>query len=195
MRSALLSHRRPAELRLGLVLGGVVDVGADVDVREGRHQIRQHERVGVVRVQEIAALLGEVGFLGALVDGEEQFFLEREEFVLAGVLMEGKLGFVERAAVHRVFQQAQQRLVARLAELGLEQQQARLPRSCRRPASAFASLTRRLHSMVCLRTSCSMPGLNLSYWWVETVAGPAMISGVRASSIRMESTSSTMAKT
>ena len=42
-----------------------------VDVGKLRHQIRQHEGVRLVRVQELAALLREIGLLGALVDGEE----------------------------------------------------------------------------------------------------------------------------
>ena len=40
-----------------------------------------------------------------------------------------------------------------------------------------------------------MAGLNsTNFWSIETTAGPEMMSGVRASSMRMESTSSTMAK-
>ena len=66
------------------------------------------------------------------------------------------------------------------------------PAPCRSPASAFslAWLAQSVHRLFCFRTSPSIEERYLSNWWVETVTGPEIISGVRASSIRMLSTSS-----
>ena len=114
------------KLRLGAFLGGLVEVRAHVEVGKSRHHVRQHERVRLVGVQEVAALFGEIGLGSTFVDGVKKFFLEREEFVLAGVAMEGKLRLVERAAVDRGFEQAQQRFVARLAQLDLVERGAGL---------------------------------------------------------------------
>ncbi len=63
------------------------------------------------------------------------------------------------------------------------------------PASiaALASAISFVHKSRCLRTMRSTDGLTNWYCSVEYGAGPEMISGVRASSIRIESTSSTMA--
>ena len=57
-----------------------------------------------------------------LVDGEEQLFLEREQFFLARVLVKRKLGFIDRPALVRIFHHSQQLFVARLAEFDLEHQ-------------------------------------------------------------------------
>ncbi len=54
----------------------------EIDVGEFADQIRKHERIGIVGVEEVAALLGEIGFVRFLVDGEEQLLLEREELFL-----------------------------------------------------------------------------------------------------------------
>ena len=62
-----------------------VSVGSRSISANSRDQIRQHEGVRIVRVQKVAALLGEIGFVRFLVDGEEQLFLEREQFFLARV--------------------------------------------------------------------------------------------------------------
>ena len=75
--------------------------GSMIDLGEFADQIRQHERVRIVRIEEIAALLGEIGFVRFLVDREEELLLEREELFLARVLVERELGFVDGAALFR----------------------------------------------------------------------------------------------
>ena len=87
------------------------------------------------------------------VDGEEELFLEREEFFLARVLVEGELRLVDRLALLRILHHAEKLLVARLAELHLEHQAGRRLRSRRFSKASFASLARRLQSMVCFCTS------------------------------------------
>ena len=62
--------------------------------------------------------------------------------------------------------------------------------SCRR-LSASARI--RFTSWPCVRTSRSTSGFISSYFWTLCSTGPEMMSGVRASSIRTESTSSMMA--
>ncbi len=89
MRSAWLIALA-LQTRLRLLLGGVVDVRANVDFRECRHQVGQHERFRFVGVEEVAALFGKVSFLRTLVDREEQLFLQSEKFLLARVGMEGQ---------------------------------------------------------------------------------------------------------
>ena len=63
-------------------------------------------------------------FVRFLVDGEEQFFLQREELFFARVLVELQLGLVDRPALLRILHHAEERFVARLAELHLEQSEA-----------------------------------------------------------------------
>ena len=67
-------------------------------------------------------------FLRFLVDGEEQLFLEREEFFLARVLVELQFGLVDRAALVRILHHAEELFVARLTELDLEHERGRLLR-------------------------------------------------------------------
>ena len=47
-----------------------------------RGQVGQNEGVGVVRAEVGATLLGEVGLVGFLLDGEEEFLLLGVEFFL-----------------------------------------------------------------------------------------------------------------
>ena len=59
----------------------------------------------------------------------------------------------------------------------------------------FAAAISSLHCWVWMRTMPATSGFIAVYCpLVETVAGPEMMSGVRASSMRIESTSSTIAK-
>ena len=55
------------------------------------------------------------------------------------------------------------------------------------------SLSQSLTIFICCRTTRSTRGFSSANWWVDLSTAPQMISGVRASSIRTESTSSTMA--
>ena len=59
----------------------------EIDLGELADQIRKHERVRIVRIQEAAALFREIGFVRFFVDGEEKLFLQREELFLARVLV------------------------------------------------------------------------------------------------------------
>ena len=61
-------------------------------------------------------------------------------------------------------------------------------------SSCFASAARLLQSSVWRFTRRSTSGLYLSNWCDDWVDGPEMISGVRASSMRIESTSSMIAR-
>ena len=65
----------------------VGEQAVQIDVGEFADQIRKHEGIRIVRVEEVAALLREIGFVRFLVDGEEQLFLEREEFFFPRVLV------------------------------------------------------------------------------------------------------------
>ncbi len=165
---------------------------------EGRREVRQHERVGVVRVEEVAALLGQVGLVALLVDGEEQLLLQLEELALAACPGKTTARPCRAACGDSPGPPAARssRLLLRLAQLHLEEQQAGRRRRFARRRSAFLASRRPAGCTAgsALRTSCSTSGLKRSNWCVETVAGPLMMSGVRASSIRIESTSSTMAK-
>ena len=120
----------------------VVGEGAvEIDVGEFADQIREDEGIGIVRIQEGAALLGEIGLVRFLVHGEEEFFLEGEEFLLARVLEKRELGFVDRPALFRVFHHAQELLVARLAELHLEHEDTGIQTLGRVTHVRFSDLT------------------------------------------------------
>src|SRR5436309_7331742 len=95
-----------------------IDLGKLVD------QIRKHKRIRIVWIKKIAALLGQIGFIRFLVDREEEFFLEREQLLLAGVLIKGKLRFIYRAALVGIFHHAQELFVARLPEFHFEHEPA-----------------------------------------------------------------------
>src|ERR1700730_251145 len=74
-----------------------------IDLGELADQIRQYECVWIIWIEEAAPLLGKIGFVRFLIDGEEQFFLEREQFFLARILVKRKLGFIDGAALVRIF--------------------------------------------------------------------------------------------
>src|SRR5205823_12976259 len=86
-------------LRLFLVLLFLGQRRIEVDLGELVDQIRKHKRIRIVRIKKIAALLGQISLVRFLVDREEQFFLEREQLLLAGVLIKGKLRLIYRAAL------------------------------------------------------------------------------------------------
>ena len=122
LRVAVLLPRR-----LLLRLFGIGEIRLVIDVGELREQIRQHKGVGIVGIEKVAALLGQVGIVLALLDREEQLFLEIEECCLAvGVLVKLELGLVDQLAQLGIFHHARETFVARLAELQLEQRRARL---------------------------------------------------------------------
>src|SRR2546430_1738089 len=111
-------------LRFFLVLPIVGQIWIEIDLSEFTNQIRQHEGVGIVRVEKNAALLGEIGFIRFLVDRKKQFLLKLEQFLLARVLEERKLGFIDGTALVGIFHQAQKLFVARLAQFHFEHETA-----------------------------------------------------------------------
>ncbi len=113
-----------AVLLCGGFLGGLLGIGergVGLDVRELREEIGEDEGVRVIGVQETPAHLGEVGLLLLLFDGEVEFFLQRHERVLGGILVERELGLVGEAAQLGILHGAEEALVAGLAELHLEE--------------------------------------------------------------------------
>src|SRR6266513_2762952 len=111
-------------LRLFLVFLLLGQRRIEVDLGEFVDQIREHKRIRIVRINKIAALLGQISFVRFLVDRKEEFFLERKQLFLAGVLIKGKLRFIYRAALVGIFHHAQELLVARLPELHFEHEPA-----------------------------------------------------------------------
>ena len=87
-----------------------------VNLGELRHEIGQHESVGVIWAHESAALIGEIGFVSAFVDGEIKGFLQFKKLLFVRVCGEKQFTLIERAAAFRVLHGAHEPLVARLAE-------------------------------------------------------------------------------
>jgi hypothetical protein len=84
----------------------------------------KHERIRIVGIDVIAALLREIGFVAFLVHRVEQFFLLAIEIHLLLILVEFEFGAVHDDAVLGVFQNFEQRFGTRLAGFHAEQQQA-----------------------------------------------------------------------
>ena len=76
-----------------------------------------------------------------LVHREEEFFLQREEFFLARVLVKRELGLVDRLALLRIFHHAEELFVARLAQLHLEHEPAAISSARRLFLEGFLRLT------------------------------------------------------
>ena len=110
-------------LRFFLVLLLIGQRRIEIDLGEFIDQIRQHKRVWIVRVKKTAALFGKIGFVRFFVDGEEEFFLEREQFFFAGVRIKQKLSLIDSATLVRIFHHPQQLLVARLTQFHFEHEQ------------------------------------------------------------------------
>ena len=81
--------RRNAACRSAFILIFLLvrEQAVQIDVGEFADQIRQDESIRIIRVEEGAALLREIGFVRFLVDREEELFLQREEFFLPRVLV------------------------------------------------------------------------------------------------------------
>ena len=109
-----------------------------------RGQVGQHEGVGIVRAEMHPALLGEVGLVGFLFDGEEEFLLLGVEFLLRLVGQQQSLIALHQLLVARLFEEAHEALGAGLAQLHAVQQHADLllevGRVLRRRASLGAEL-------------------------------------------------------
>ena len=107
------------EFLLLALLRGVVRVL--VEVAELGGEVGQDERVGVVGPQRLAADLGEVGLVLALVDDVEEVLLEPVELVLVQVGVHLRLGLVEELAPLGRLHEAEQQLVLRVAHLHLQE--------------------------------------------------------------------------
>ncbi len=79
-------------LHLGLQVQTLAQIGlrAGVDFVERGHQVRQHEGIRILRFHVRAAFFGQIGFVGFLLNREEQlFFLGVERlFALIGVQLQ-----------------------------------------------------------------------------------------------------------
>src|SRR5205814_5690541 len=111
-------------LRFFLVLFLLRQCWIEIDLGEFVDQIRKYKCIRIVWIKEIAALLRQISLVRFLVDREEEFFLEREQLLLAGVLIKGKLCFIYRAALVGIFHHAQELFVARLPELHFKHEPA-----------------------------------------------------------------------
>ena len=86
-----------------------------------RRQVRHHERVRIVGPQVLAADLGQVGLVLALVDDVEEVLLQVVHLVLVQVGVELRLHLVEQLAPLGVLHQPQEKLVLRVAHLDLDE--------------------------------------------------------------------------
>ena len=156
-------------------------------------EVFEGESLRILRGKELPPHFHEVGVVSFFVDGEVELFLEREEFLFLRVLVEGEFGFLHQAAVLRLLHETHEIAIARLAELDFEKQA---------PGSvdvAGVGEFLRLGGEVVAEGGLLFDEL-IDEWpvFVELVGrlggGPEMMSGVRASSMRIESTSSMMAR-
>ena len=97
-----------------------------LDVCKLGQKIGQDEGVRIVGVEKVASHLREVGLLLLLFYGEVEFFLQGDEGILGGVLIERELGLVCEAAQLGILHGAEQSLVAGLAQLDLEKRETGL---------------------------------------------------------------------
>ena len=112
---------------LELLRGG--ERGVILNVSELGEEIGKHEGIRVIGIQVGAAHFREIGFVGALFDGEVEFLLEGNEGGLAiGILVKFQLRLVHELAHFRIFEMAEEGLAAGLAELELEKGAACLGR-------------------------------------------------------------------
>src|SRR5438105_9991159 len=92
----------------------------EIDFREFVDQIRQNECVWIIGIEKATSLLRKIGFVRFFIDREKEFLLKLEQFFLARVLIKRELGFIDGAALVRIFHYAQKLFVSRLTELRLE---------------------------------------------------------------------------
>ena len=106
-------------LELGALLGG--KVFARVDGDEFRRNVGQDERVGIVRAQRVAAELRQVGLAALFVDGVIKLFLDLETAFPVERVHHFRVEGVELFAPFAVFHHLEELLVARRAELDLQE--------------------------------------------------------------------------
>ena len=114
------------QLRLGLQPLARIGFGTGIHIVQQRRQIRQHERIGILRADQSAAFFREIGLVAFLVHREDQFFLLAIEIHLLLVLVELQFRAVHQAGVLRILQNFHQAFGTRLAGLHAEEQQADL---------------------------------------------------------------------
>ncbi len=102
-------------LRLCLDLLLIRQFGVCRRFRRMRRKVRQDECIGIAGAHEIAALLGEVGLVGSLVDREEELLLELPHLLLAHVGVEGEFHLLDGLALLGILHRAEVAFVQRLA--------------------------------------------------------------------------------
>ncbi len=110
------------QLRLGLKPLARVGFRAGIHVVQQRVQVRQHERFWVLRTDEVAALLGQVGLVAFFIRGKKQFLLLAVKINLLLVLVQFQFGLVHQPEIFRVFQNFHQGFRLGLAGLDAEKQ-------------------------------------------------------------------------
>ena len=103
-----------------------VELRRGVDLVVQRGQVGQHEGVGVVRAEVGAPLLGEVGLVGLLLDGEEELLFLGVELLLGLVGQQQGLVALHELLVAGLLEEAHEALGARLAQLDAVEQHADL---------------------------------------------------------------------
>ena len=114
------------EIVLQLGLGGQPALGVEtlvvVDVVLFHGEVRQHERLGIVRVEVAAALLGEVGVVALFLHAEIKFLFLGVKLLFRLVGVQGEFGFVDELLVLRFLHEAHKALALRLAKPCLVEQ-------------------------------------------------------------------------
>ena len=118
------------ELVLQLGLGRQPALGIEpvvmVDIVLFNGEVRQHERIGIVRVEECAALLSEVGVVAFFLDAEVKLLFLGIKLLFGLVGVQGELALVDELLILRLLHEPKQALALRLAKPGLVEQQAKL---------------------------------------------------------------------
>src|SRR5882724_8719383 len=102
---------------LGLKAFAGIGFGPDINLVQCRREIREHEGIRVFGAEEIAPLLGQVGFVAFFVDGKKQLLLFCVEFDFLLVGMKVQFGLIHEPHVLGIFQYAEQLLGFGLADL------------------------------------------------------------------------------
>ena len=139
-----------------LVFGGGLERGAlfgvevfpRVDFDELRRQVREHERVRIVRAERVAAELRQVGLAALFVDRVIERLLDFEAALAVEGVHHLRVEGVERLAPMAVLHHAQELPVARRAQLHLEQRHHRVELFLRARLRLFEHLARALDEAV-----------------------------------------------
>ena len=115
-------------LQLGLLFDTStgIEILAGIDLVIRADEIRQHERIGIAGVEEVAALLRQVRLVAFLVHRVEELFLLVVEIFLGLVGVAGKLRLVHQVEVRGIFEEPEESFGAGFAHLHPEQEHAGL---------------------------------------------------------------------